>query len=157
MVPEPGRTCLGLEFFCSVGDELWQRSDSELIELATRELADLKIARDTKVVDGKVVRVPKAYPVYDSTFRERLVVIRQFLAQLTNFHTIGRNGMHKYNNQDHSMMAALMAVRTTQGQTADAWDIETELDYLEDQRSESQGGRDTYPVATIQPSGVAQA
>jgi protoporphyrinogen oxidase len=134
MVPDPGRTCLGLEYFCSIGDDVWQRSDSDLIELATRELGVLKIARAARVVDAKVVRVPKAYPIYNSTFHERLEVIRGFLDGLNNFHTVGRNGMHKYNNQDHSMMAALLAVETMQGGSADVWEINTDLEYHEEQR-----------------------
>jgi protoporphyrinogen oxidase len=134
MVPDPGRTCLGLEYFCSIGDDVWQRSDSDLIELATRELGVLKIARAVRVVDAKVVRVPKAYPIYNSTFHERLEVIRGFLDGLDNFHTVGRNGMHKYNNQDHSMMAALLAVETMQGGSADVWEINTDLEYHEEQR-----------------------
>ena len=134
MVPDPGRTCLGLEYFCSIGDDVWQRPDSDLIELATRELGVLEIARGARVVDATVVRVPKAYPIYNSTFHERLEVIRNFLDGLNNFHTVGRNGMHKYNNQDHSMMAALLAVRTMQGGSADVWEINTDLEYHEEQR-----------------------
>ncbi len=134
MVPERGRTCLGLEYFCSIGDDVWQQPDADLIALATRELDALKIAGKVRVADAKVVRVPKAYPIYDSTFHEKLEVVRSFLDPLNNFHTVGRNGMHKYNNQDHSMMAALLAVSTMQGGVEDVWDINTDLEYHEEQR-----------------------
>ena len=113
---------------------MWQQSDADLIALATRELDALKIAGKVRVADAKVVRVPKAYPIYNSTFHERLEVIRSFLDALNNFHTVGRNGMHKYNNQDHSMMTALLAVRTMQGGVEDVWDINTDLEYHEEQR-----------------------
>jgi protoporphyrinogen oxidase len=141
MVPVPGRTCLGMEYFCTIGDDLWKRSDAELIELATKELGVLNVAPNAPVVDAKVVRVPKAYPIYNSTFRQRLEVIREFLDGLSNLHTVGRNGMHKYNNQDHSMMAALLAVKTMQGGVADVWDINTDLEYHEEQRVERQTAR----------------
>jgi hypothetical protein len=78
--------------------------------------------------------MPKAYPIYDAGYRRNLDVIRGFIDGLTNFHTVGRNGMHKYNNQDHSMMAALLAVRTMQGGVEDVWDINTDLEYHEEQR-----------------------
>jgi protoporphyrinogen oxidase len=136
MVPYTGQTCLGMEYFCSIGDEVWKQSDADLIGLATRELGELKLSGHSPVVDAKVVRVPKAYPVYDSSFHERVETIREFLEPLANFHTVGRNGMHKYNNQDHSMMAALLAVKTMQGEWADVWDINTELEYHEEQRLE---------------------
>ena len=113
---------------------MWQRSDLDLIELAKRELAALGIARGAPVVDAKIVRVPKAYPIYNSTFRSNLDIIRDYLDGLANLHTVGRNGMHKYNNQDHSMMAALLAVRTMQGGSEDVWDINTDLEYHEEQR-----------------------
>lgn len=144
MVPDPDKTCLGLEYFCSIGDDVWQRSDHDLIDLATRELSALGVARGMPVVDAKVVRVPKAYPIYNSTFRQNLDTIRDFLDGLANLHTVGRNGMHKYNNQDHSMMAALLAVRTMKGGSEDVWDINTDLEYHEEQRLQPQ-------LATVQP------
>ena len=134
MVPDAGRTCLGLEYFCFKGDGLWEAPDTELIALATRELAALGLAGGAPVVDGKVVRMPKAYPIYDADYRRNLDIIRTFLDDVPNFHTVGRNAMHKYNNQDHSMMAALLAIRTMQGGVEDVWDINTDLEYHEEQR-----------------------
>ncbi len=121
-------------YFCTVGDDVWQRSDDDLIALATRELGEIGLAGNAKIADATVVRVKKAYPVYDGTFRERLGVIRRFLRPLANFHTVGRNGMHKYNNQDHSMMTALLAVSSMQGESADVWGINTDFEYHEEQR-----------------------
>jgi protoporphyrinogen oxidase len=134
MVPDRGRTCLGLEYFCFKGDGLWERPDHELIDLATRELEQLGLAGSAPVIDGTVVRMPKAYPIYDSSYRRNLNLIRAFVGSLTNFQTVGRNGMHKYNNQDHSMMAALLAVRAMQGGGDDAWDVNTDFEYHEEQR-----------------------
>ncbi|HWW87831.1 MAG TPA: NAD(P)/FAD-dependent oxidoreductase [Vicinamibacterales bacterium] len=134
MVPESGRTCLGLEYFCFKGDGLWERSDRELVDLATSELRQLGLARNAPVVDGTVVRMPKAYPIYDASYRGNLDIIRAFIDGLTNFHSVGRNGMHKYNNQDHSMMAALLAVRTMRGHVEDVWNINTDFEYHEEQR-----------------------
>jgi protoporphyrinogen oxidase len=139
MVPDRGRSCLGLEYFCFRDDGMWERPDHELIAMATRELEQLGLARGAPVVDGTVVRMPKAYPIYDSHYRRNLDVIRAFLDDFANFHTVGRNGMHKYNNQDHSMMAALLAVRSMQGSVEDVWDINTDLEYHEEQRLQPAG------------------
>ena len=103
MVKE-GRTCLGLEYFVFEGDALWESSDDELIERGTRELATLGLVDPTLVESGYVVRVKKAYPYYDSNYRENVAKISGYLEGVApNLHLIGRNGMHKYNNQDHSM------------------------------------------------------
>jgi protoporphyrinogen oxidase len=134
MVPDPGRTCLGLEYFCFEGDGLWNSDDSELIELATRELRALRLT-DARVVDATVVRMPKAYPVYDSTYHEHLNVARGFLDQVSNLHLVGRNGLHKYNNQDHSMLTAMLAVRNLQGESFDVWSVNTDFEYHEEIRT----------------------
>jgi protoporphyrinogen oxidase len=134
MVPEPGVTCLGLEYFCFEGDELWNSSDAELIALATRELEQLELAPGARVTDGTVIRVPKAYPVYDAVYSEHLDVIRSFIDPIPNMHTVGRNGMHKYNNQDHSMLTAMMVVENMHGARHDVWAVNTDFDYHEEQR-----------------------
>ncbi len=134
MVPDAGRTCLGLEYFCFEGDDLWDSSDEKLIELATRELAQLGLAGEAKVVDGAVVRMPKAYPVYDSVYRGHLDTVRAHIDGLINLHPIGRNGMHKYNNQDHSMLTAMMAVWNMQGASHDVWAVNTDFEYHEELR-----------------------
>jgi protoporphyrinogen oxidase len=133
MVPDPSRTSLGLEYFCKQGDGLWSRSDAELVELAARELEAIGLARDGDVEDGCVFRVKEAYPVYDATYRENLEVVRAFLAGLANCQTIGRNGLHRYNNQDHAVLSGLLAARNLLGgRRYDVWNIGTEAEYLEE-------------------------
>jgi protoporphyrinogen oxidase len=134
MVPDAGRTCLGMEYFCFEGDGLWTSSDADLVALATGELAQLGLADPNKVVDGTVVRMPKAYPVYDSVYREHLDGVRSFIDRIPNLHTVGRNGMHKYNNQDHSMLTAMMAVQNMNGASHDIWSVNTDFDYHEEQK-----------------------
>jgi protoporphyrinogen oxidase len=141
MVPVPGATCLGMEYFCFEGDGLWERPDPELIAQASRELEQLGLARATDIVDGTVIRVPKAYPIYDHTYRQRLGVIRDYIDPIANLHTVGRNGMHKYNNQDHSMLAAMLAVANMQGGTYNIWDVNTDFDYHESQAVQHGGGK----------------
>jgi protoporphyrinogen oxidase len=143
MVPAPGKTCIGMEYFCFKGDGLWESSDAQLIELATREFSDLGLAPDAHVVDGTVVRMPKAYPIYDSTYREHLDVVREYIDPITNLHTVGRNGMHKYNNQDHSMYTAMLALENMQGAEHDLWEVNTDLEYHEEQKLEDGESRAT--------------
>jgi protoporphyrinogen oxidase len=134
LVPESGRTCLGLEYFCSRGDEIWQSNDASLIALATKELQALGLGQGAGVLDAVVVRAPDAYPVYDSTYADHLAVLRGFLDPISNLHTVGRNGMHKYNNQDHSMYAAMLTVANLNGESHDVWSVNTDLEYHELQR-----------------------
>ena len=132
MVPNSTTTCLGLEYFCFAGDGLWNAPDSELVELGKRELAALGLVDPADVLDGCVVRMEKAYPVYYPSYQEDVNVIRQALAQFANFQVIGRNGMHKYNNQDHSMMTALLAARNLTGSQFDLWQVNTDAEYHEE-------------------------
>jgi protoporphyrinogen oxidase len=132
MVPDPGQTCLGLEYFCNEGDDLWSLTDAELLALARRELETLGLARAAEVDDGTVVRERKAYPVYDEPYRRRLDRIRGFLDGLANLQMVGRNGLHKYNNQDHAMLTALLAVRNVLGERLDVWSVNTEREYHEE-------------------------
>jgi protoporphyrinogen oxidase len=134
MVPDAGRTCLGMEYFCFEGDGLWTSKDADLIALATQELASLGLGDPSRVVDGTVVRMPKAYPVYDSVYREHLDVVRAHIDRIPNLHTVGRNGMHKYNNQDHSMLTAMMAVQNMHGASHDIWAVNTDFEYHEEQK-----------------------
>jgi len=134
LVPVPGKTCLGLEYFCFAGDELWTSSDAELLARASRELEELGLARGEDVEDGAVIRVKKAYPIYDASYRTRLDVIRRHIDPVANLHTVGRNGMHKYNNQDHSMLTAMMAVWNMQGAAHDIWAVNTDYEYHEEQK-----------------------
>jgi protoporphyrinogen oxidase len=132
MVPDLEKTCVGLEYFCFEGDELWNMPDEGLIELGRKELEILGLAEASDVQDGAVVKMPKAYPVYDTTYRESLHTIREFLAQIDNLQVVGRNGMHKYNNQDHSMLTAMMAVENILGANHDLWQVNEEKGYLEE-------------------------
>jgi len=132
MVPDLNKTCLGLEYFCVEGDGLWTMSDQELIELGQKELETLGLIQATDVEDGAVVRMPKAYPVYDSTYGECLQTVRQFLSCISNLQLVGRNGMHKYNNQDHSMYTAMLAARNIFGANYDLWEVNTEQEYHEE-------------------------
>jgi protoporphyrinogen oxidase len=133
MVPEPGTTCLGLEYFCFEGDDLWERRDDALVALASRELEELGLARQRDIVDGTVARMPKAYPIYDRRYTAHVSVIRKYLDGIPNLQTIGRNGLHKYNNQDHSMLTAMMAVANLHGAAHDVWSVNTGLEYHETQ------------------------
>ncbi|QEH33445.1 UDP-galactopyranose mutase [Aquisphaera giovannonii] len=133
MVPDQSRSSLGMEYFCFEGDDLWTRSDADLVELGRREIDLIGLARAEDVVDGCVVRMPKAYPVYDDAYQEHLAVIRRWLSGLGNLELAGRNGMHKYNNQDHSMMTALLAARNILGLGRyDTWKVNTDAEYHED-------------------------
>lgn len=133
MVPEVGKTCLGMEYFCSEGDDLWQRSNAELIELATQEAIALKIGIEPgDVQDGTVIRQHKAYPVYDGEYRQHLQVIQEYLETFENLQTVGRNGMHRYNNQDHSMLTAMLAVQNILGENHDLWTVNVERSYHEE-------------------------
>jgi protoporphyrinogen oxidase len=140
LVPQPNRTCLGLEYFCSQGDELWSKDDQQLVELASRELSDLALAPGASVVDAAAVRAQDAYPVYDSTYRDHLRSLRSFLDPIANLHTVGRNGMHKYNNQDHSMYAAMLTVANLRGESHDVWEVNTDLEYHEAQKIQPSTG-----------------
>jgi protoporphyrinogen oxidase len=136
MVPDQSKTCLGLEYFCFEGDGLWTSPDAELIELATRELSQLGMCSAAEVFDGVVVRQQKAYPVYDDSYQAHVEVVRDYLAtELPNLHLAGRNGMHKYNNQDHSMMTALLVARNiATGSELDPWKVNADAVYHEDIR-----------------------
>lgn len=153
MVPEPSKTCLGLEYFCSEGDQLWSLSDAELVDLGRFELATLGLAEADRIVDGTVVRMKKAYPVYDEGYESAVEAVRRHLAGFENLQLVGRNGMHKYNNQDHSMVTAMLAVRNYFGERHDVWAVNADDEYHEEvSRPASEG----YPgvardLAVTQP------
>ncbi len=134
MVPDPSMTALGLEYFCNEGDALWGLPEAELIELGRREMAQIGLVRAEDVVDGTVVKQLKAYPVYNGTYAGYLRTIKDYLAGFTNLQTVGRNGLHKYNNQDHSMLTAMLAVRNLVGESHDIWNVNTERSYHEEIR-----------------------
>jgi len=138
MVPDGDKSCLGLEYFCFEGDDLWRQPDDRLIEIAAEELEILQLADRKDVRDGHVVRMPKAYPVYDSTYMESLAEVRGFIDALLNFQVIGRNGMHKYNNQDHSMLTGMLAAENVLGASHDIWQVNDEADYHEEIAAEQE-------------------
>jgi protoporphyrinogen oxidase len=131
MVPDPTTTCLGLEYFCTQGDLLWTMKDAALVDLARRELAALGLADPHAVLDGTVVRVKKAYPVYDDSYKRGLSVVQEFLTAVPNLQLVGRNGMHRYNNQDHSMLTAVLAARNITGAKYNLWNVNVDADYHE--------------------------
>lgn len=133
MVPDSRKTCLGMEYFCSQGDALWETADADLIKLAGQEARGLGLVEPTMAIeDGTVIRQRKAYPVYDAEYRQHLQVIQDYLEQFENLQTVGRNGMHRYNNQDHSMLTGLLAARNIIGEQHPLWDVNTERSYYEE-------------------------
>ena len=127
-----GRTCLGLEYFVFEGDDMWNTPDDELIALGTKELIRLGLAAEGDVERGYVVRVPKAYPYYDFAYKDNVATIRSWLEEnAPNVHPVGRNGMHKYNNQDHSMYTAMLTVENMFGASHDIWSVNVEEEYHE--------------------------
>jgi protoporphyrinogen oxidase len=142
MVPDPRHTALGLEYFCNEGDDLWASTDQELLERGRRDLATIGLIDADKVIDGTVIRVHKAYPVYDEDYAANVAVIREYLeGEFDNLQLCGRNGMHKYNNQDHAMMTGLMAARNLAGQHWDQWRVNQDAEYLEEISADDAGGR----------------
>jgi protoporphyrinogen oxidase len=134
MIPDPTLNCYGLEYFCFEGDGLWASKDEDLIELAKKELAQIGLANPEDVVEGCVVRQPKAYPVYDDDYAKHVETIRQELDEkFPNLHLIGRNGMHKYNNQDHAMMTAMLCVENIKAGSNkfDLWQVNGDAEYHE--------------------------
>ena len=139
MVPDPAKTSLGLEYFCTEGDGLWNMSDADLIDLSKRELNHIGLASPADVEDGCVFRVPKAYPMYDSEYREYLDIVRDYVASLENYQTVGRNGLHRYNNQDHAMVTGMLSVRNIMfGEKNDLWSVNTDQEYHEEIRQQTE-------------------
>jgi protoporphyrinogen oxidase len=136
-----GRTCLGLEFFVNEGDDMWTKSDEDLVEQGKRELQQLGLADASRVEAGYVVRMPKAYPVYDEFYKDNVEVLREWIAEhAPNLMPTGRNGMHKYNNQDHSMMTAILSVDNIFGAHNDVWSVNVEDRYHEVRDDAEAGG-----------------
>ena len=134
LVPDSSKTCLGLEYFCNEGDDLWNASDDSLIELGYKELKRVGLA-NAELVRGWVVRVQKAYPVYDTGYAERLDCLREWSNTVQGLYCIGRNGQHRYNNMDHSMMTALIASRNIAlGHKMDPWAVNEDAEYQETEK-----------------------
>jgi protoporphyrinogen oxidase len=138
LVSDPEKVWIGLEYFCNETDDLWKLSDEEMAKFAVAEIAKIGILKADDVEDAHVVRVPKTYPAYFGTY-DRFDVLRRYLDEFENLFLVGRNGMHKYNNQDHSMMTAMLAVRNLQGAAFNLWNVNTDAEYHE----EGSTGEDT--------------
>ena len=133
MVPHADRACVGLEYFCFEGDDLWSSPDADLIALAAEELDRTGLVPADRVERGWVVRVPKAYPIYDADYPKRLAAVREWLDTLTNLQQVGRNGLHRYNNSDHSMLTSMRAVENVcAGTRHDIWTVNADSVYHEE-------------------------
>jgi hypothetical protein len=132
MVPNEHMTSLGMEYFCNEGDELWDAPDQKLVEIAAKEIELLGIAKEMEVIDSVVIRQPKAYPIYDEHYKDHLEELIRYLNQFRNLQTVGRNGMHRYNNMDHSMLTGIMAAENVLGADHNIWETDDTDEYLED-------------------------
>ncbi len=156
MVPQ-GMNCLGLEYFCFDGDELWNADDADLIALAKREIAQIGLVSEADVVDACVVRQAKAYPVYDDAYRDNVAMVRRDLeSSYPTLHLVGRNGMHKYNNQDHAMMTAMLTARNILAgeRLYDVWDVNEDAEYHE---AGASGVKEAFGSERMVPQRVRQA
>ncbi|MCP3927991.1 MAG: hypothetical protein GY705_02685 [Bacteroidetes bacterium] len=134
MVADKEKTWVGLEYFCNEGDVLWQKSDKEFIDFAINELVKIGFIQKEDVLDSTILRVPKTYPAYFGTYN-RFEEIREYTDSLENLFLIGRNGMHRYNNADHSMLTAMLAAENiAHGITSkkEIWEVNTEEEYHEE-------------------------
>jgi protoporphyrinogen oxidase len=139
MVPDPSKACVGLEYFCFAGDELWEMDDEKLVELGMKELEQLGLAKRDALEFGFATRVPKAYPMYDMDYAERITAIRGWLDGIENLQQVGRNGLHRYNNSDHSMLTAMRAVdNLVKGTDHDIWAVNAESVYHETEEQDEQ-------------------
>jgi len=141
MVADLKKVWIGLEYFCNEGDKLWEMKDNEFIKFAIDELHSIDIIDKNEVIDSTIIRMPKTYPAYFGSYSQ-FDTIRDFTDKLENLFLIGRNGMHKYNNQDHSMLTAITAVNNIlSGEVSkkNIWDINTEKDYHEEKQSQRKG------------------
>ncbi|MDE2405794.1 MAG: NAD(P)/FAD-dependent oxidoreductase [Sphingomonadales bacterium] len=147
MVPEAGVACVGLEYFCFEGDGLWSMTDDALVALATGEMAVLGLVAPDKVIGGAVVRQEKAYPVYDEDYAANVAALRHELeARYATLHLVGRNGMHRYNNQDHAMMTAMLTVENIKAgaRVYDVWAVNEDAEYHE---AGDEGAQEHLPPA----------
>lgn len=151
MVPDASRSSLGLEYFLWEKDEEWDWSHERLIELGIKECTQIGLIEPDEIEDGTVVRMKKAYPVYDQGYQENLDTIRHYLETLSNLQTVGRNGLHRYNNQDHSMLTAVYAARNIVGENNDVWSVNTEMEYHEEAKTPAGTGDRMVPQKVTVP------
>jgi protoporphyrinogen oxidase len=153
MVPDPSKACVGLEYFCFAGDDLWTMADDDLVAFAAEELARLGLVRPSQVERGFAIRVPKAYPIYDGEYAERVATIRAWLETIENLQQVGRNGLHRYNNSDHSMLTALRAVdNLLAGVGHDLWAVNAESAYHEESVASEHPYRNAPETPELQAS-----
>ena len=152
MVDDSGRSFIGLEYFVNRGDDLWSLPDGALITLGASEAQAIGLFEATEVRAGLVVRMPKAYPVYDAGYVGHLRVLREWLDRFENLYTVGRNGQHRYNNQDHSMLSGLYAARNLAGATLDVWSVNEEQSFHEEVRGEAAAQRAVRDRLTPSPA-----
>jgi protoporphyrinogen oxidase len=157
MVPDASIACVGLEYFCFEGDGLWSSTDADLIELARREMTIMGLCKADDVVGGAVVRQEKAYPVYDDSYADNVKLMREELeAKYPTLHLVGRNGMHRYNNQDHAMMTAMLTVRNIEAgaRIYDIWGVNEDAEYHE---SGDEGERAALASERLVPGRIHKA
>ncbi len=155
MVPDPSKTALGLEYFLWQDDEQWSWSDERLIELGVQESARLGLVEPSEIVDGTVVRMKKAYPVYDQEYHDTVQALQGYLEGFSNLQSVGRNGLHRYNNQDHSMMTGVLAARNiVDGSRRDVWSVNTEKSYHEEATASERTGGDRLTPSRVRPEPV---
>jgi protoporphyrinogen oxidase len=153
MVPDQSKCCIGMEYFVFENDELWSAADNKLVAMAKKEIAKLGLVREDEVIDGTVVRMPKAYPMYDAGWHEQVQLIRNWIeTHLPNLQLVGRNGMHKYNNQDHSMMTALYAARNILGESHDLWAVNTDEEYHEEKHEDAKAATGATAEKELTPA-----
>ncbi len=152
MVPNDTQASIGMEYFCQEDDDLWCMDDDALIDFAATELARIGLAKKADAVDGKIIRQPKAYPVYDGNYKDAVDTISAWVDTLDNLQTVGRNGLHRYNNQDHSMLSAMYAAQNILGAKHDLWSVNVERSYHEEfERPKAAAERDLDKVAVTAP------
>ena len=147
MMADKSKASIGMEYFLNDDEEMWAMDDDVLIKMAAKELEKIGLAPAKSVIDGAIIRQPKAYPVYDSVYMEALDTVREWLQKLENFETAGRNGLHRYNNQDHSMLSAMYAARNVMGADYDIWDVNVERSYHEEFQTKPYERRSAASVA----------
>ncbi len=155
MVPDPTRTALGLEYFLWERDAEWSWPDERLIDHGIRDCTQIGLIDAAEVEDAAVIRVPKAYPVYDQHYHDHLTTVRRYLASLANLQLIGRNGQHRYNNQDHSMLAGVYAARNLNGAHLDVWSVNTEAAYHEEVSTPSSVASERLVPSPLHAPGAA--
>ena len=151
MVPDPSKACVGLEYFCFAGDELWETSDEDLVKLGMTELEKLGLAKPEMLEFGFATRVPKAYPIYDMDYGERIEALKGWLDGFSNLQQVGRNGLHRYNNSDHSMLTSMRAVdNLVKGTEHDLFAVNAESAYHEEESQQDQQPYITPPETEAQ-------